>query len=140
MEPHVFQRDGVSFRIEFQGAEFGWEGRLFIEGHPTLQVVRVLNACGLSKGEARSTIVRGCEAMAAEIQRSDAARPYGGAVMRPATRVPTSFRRRPSRARISPGSWINLDTAIRARCWTTFAKPAPSTIAQAEDSCEHRPL
>lgn len=75
MEPHVFQRDGVSFRIEFQGTEFGWEGRLFIEGHPTLQVVRVLNACGLSQSEARSTIVRGCEAMAADLPGLDAAKP-----------------------------------------------------------------
>ncbi|GEP07020.1 hypothetical protein [Methylobacterium oxalidis] len=72
MEPHVFQRDDVTFRIEFQGTEFGWEGRLFIEGHPTLQVVRVLNVCGLSQNEARSTIVRGCEAMAADIQAPDA--------------------------------------------------------------------
>jgi hypothetical protein len=75
MEPHLFQRDGVSFRIEFHRTEFGLEGRLFIEGHPTLQVVRVLNVCGLSQSEARSTIVRGCEAMAATTPWPDVAKP-----------------------------------------------------------------
>ena len=75
MEPHLFQRDGVSFRIEFRGTQFGCEGRLFIEGHPTLQTVRILNASGLSQDEARHTIVRGCEAIAANAPWPDVAKP-----------------------------------------------------------------
>jgi hypothetical protein len=75
VEPYRFQHDGVSFRIDFHGNELGWEGRLFIEEHPTLQVVRVLNVCGASEDEARRAIVRGCEAIAATTPRPDIAKP-----------------------------------------------------------------
>ncbi|WP_336491177.1 hypothetical protein [Methylobacterium nigriterrae] len=71
MKPHLFEHGGISFRIDFHGNELGWEGRLFIEGHPTLQVVRVLNMTGTSEDEARRTIVKGCEALAADTPWSD---------------------------------------------------------------------
>jgi len=75
VEPYRFQHDGVSFRVNFYENELGWGGRLFIEGHPTLQVVRVLNVCGASEDEARRAIVTGCEAIAANTPQLDVARP-----------------------------------------------------------------
>lgn len=75
MKPHLFEHAGVSFRVEFQKIELGWAGRLFIEGHPTLQVVKVLNAFGLSQGEAHRTIVKGCEAIALNTPWPDVAKP-----------------------------------------------------------------
>ncbi len=70
MEPHAFEHDGDRFEVRFERTETAWVCLIRREGEGSARIVAFPDGAGYDPNDIRGSLIAGCEAAVAAMERA----------------------------------------------------------------------